>query len=69
LQAIADKTTNERLIEMLTRLSRLENEYRYSTNPRGLLEITIVSLCSFEMTELNALKTRVKILESKLKGN
>ena len=69
MEELASKTTNDNLIEMLTRLSRLENEYRYSTNPRSLLEITLVSLCSFEQTEINELKTRVKVLESKLKGN
>jgi len=67
LKELSDKTTNDRLIEMLTRLSRLDNEYRYSTNPRGLLEITLVSLCKFEMTEINELKMKIKLLEGKLK--
>ena len=67
LKTLADKATNEKLIEILTRLSRLDNEYRYTTNPRGLLEITLVSLCKFEMTELAELKMKVKVLESKLK--
>jgi DNA polymerase-3 subunit gamma/tau len=67
LKAIADKSTNEKLIEILTRLGGLDNEYRYTTNPRGLLEITLVSLCHFEMTEVNELKMRIKSLESKLK--
>ena len=70
LKAIADKTTNEKLIEILTRLSRLDNEYRYSTNPRSLMEITLVSLCKFEMTEMAELKMKIKMLEAKLsKGN
>lgn len=67
LKTLADKSTNDKLIEILTRLSRLDNEYRYTTNPRGLLEITLVSLCKFEMTELAELKMKLKILESKLK--
>jgi DNA polymerase-3 subunit gamma/tau len=70
LKAVADTTTSDKLIEMLNRLSRLDNEYRYSTNPRSLFEITTVSLCKFEMTELSELKMKVKLLESKLsKGN
>lgn len=70
LKAVADTTTSDKLIEMLNRLSRLDNEYRYSTNPRSLFEITTVSLCRFEMTELSELKMKVKLLESKLsKGN
>ena len=67
LKALADKSTNDKLIEMLTRLSRLDNEYRYTTNPRNLLEVTLVSLCHFEMTEINELKLKIKALESKLK--
>ena len=51
---------------MLNRLGRLDNEYRYSTNPRGLLEITLVSLCRFEMTEINELKMKIKMLEAKI---
>lgn len=68
LKALADKTTNEKLIEMLNRLSRLDNEYRFTTTPRSLLEITLVSLCHFELTEINELKIKVKALESKLAG-
>lgn len=66
LKTLADSTTSDRLIEMLSRLSRLDNEYRYTTNPRNLLEITLVSLCKFEMTEINELKMRLKVLESKV---
>ena len=67
LLELSKLTTTEKLIETLTRLSTLDNEFRYATNPRSLLEITLVSLCHFEMTELNELKTKIKILESKLK--
>ena len=67
LKTLADKATNDKLIEILTRLGRLDNEYRYTTNPRGLLEITLVSLCKFEMTELAELKMKLKVLETKLK--
>ena len=67
LKVLADKTTNEKLIEIMSRLSRLDNEYRYTTNPRGLLEVTLVSLCKFEMSEISELKMKIKVLESKLK--
>jgi DNA polymerase-3 subunit gamma/tau len=67
LVTLAKSTTSEKLIEMLTRLSTLDNEFRYATNPRNLLEITLVSLCQFEACELNELKTKIKLLESKLK--
>ncbi len=66
LEELAKITTSEKLIEILTKLSSLDNEFRYSSNPRNLLEITLVSLCNFEMTELNELKMQVKLLEKKL---
>ncbi len=65
---LANKSTKEKLLEMLTRLSSLENEFRYTQNPRSLLEISLTSLCHFEMTELNELNTRLRVLESKIKG-
>ena len=45
-----------------------KNEFRYTQNSRNLLEITLVSLCNFEMTELNDIKMKLKVLETKLKG-
>lgn len=67
LEELAGITTTEKLIEILTKLSTLDNEFRFSTSPRSLLEITLVSLCDFEMTELNELKMQVKLLEKKIK--
>ena len=67
LEELAGITTTEKLIEILTQLSALDNEFRFSTSPRNLLEITLVSLCDFEMTELNELKMQVKLLEKKIK--
>ena len=66
LKELSDRTTNERLIEILNRLSRLDNEYRYTTNPRALLEITLVTLCKFELSEMAELKMKIKVLESKV---
>lgn len=66
LKELAGKTTNEKLIEILNRLSRLDNEYRFTTSPRSLLEITLVSLCHFEMTEINEIKLKLKALENRL---
>jgi DNA polymerase-3 subunit gamma/tau len=66
LKSLSDKTTNDRLIEILNRLSKLDNEYRYTTNPRALLEITLVTLCRFELSEMAELKMKLKVLESKV---
>ncbi len=66
LEELSKLSTNEKLIEILNKLSSLDNDFRYSSNPRNLLEITLVALCDFEMTELNELKMQVKMLEKKL---
>lgn len=68
LEGLSGIATSEKLIEILNKLSTLDNEFRYTNNPRNLLEITLVSLCDFEMSELNELKLKVKSLEKKL-GN
>ena len=68
LESIGKLGTNEKLLEILKRLSLLDNEFRYTTSPRNLAEITLLSLCNFEMTEINELKMRLKLLENKLKG-
>lgn len=68
LEVLSGIATSEKLIEILNKLSTLDNEFRYTNNPRNLLEITLVSLCDFEMSELNELKLKVKSLEKKL-GN
>ena len=65
LEELSKLSTNEKLIEILNKLSALDNDFRYSSNPRNLLEIILVSICSFEMTEMNELKMQVKMLEKK----
>ena len=67
LDEVSKLGDKSKLIEILSKLSVLDNEFRYTTNPRSLLEITLVTLCEFELTEINELKMKVKLLESKLK--
>lgn len=70
LESLSKLATKEKLIEMLKKLSVLDNEFRYATNPRNLLEINLVSLCNFDMCEMSELKMKIKLLEAKLnKGN
>jgi len=66
LKDLGSKIETEKLLEILTKLATLDNEFRYSQAPKNLLEITLLALCSFEQTELNALKMKVKVLESKI---
>lgn len=67
LEELSKITTSEKLIEILNKLSSLDNEFRYTNNPRNLLEITLVTLCNFEMTTINELKLSMKNLEKKIK--
>ena len=68
LEELASLADNQKLIEILKKISALDNEFRYSSSPRSLLEITLLSLCSFEITEINDLNMRIKIIENKLKN-
>lgn len=66
LEELSKKTDNTRLIDILTVLSSLDNEFRYSTNPRGLLEIKLVMLCNYDSRDIDELKMKIKVLESKI---
>lgn len=66
LETLSAKADNARLIEILSNLSVLDNEFRYTTNPRGLLEIKLVTLCNYDSKDIDELKMKVKVLESKL---
>ena len=67
LEDLKDLASNDKLVEILTRLSSLDNEFRFTQNPRALVEITLLSLCNFEVCEINEVKTKLKQLELKLK--
>ncbi len=66
LEELSKKADNTRLIDILTVLSSLDNEFRYSTNPRGLLEIKLVMLCNYDSRDIDELKMKIKVLESKI---
>ena len=66
LEELAALTTVDKLIEILNKLSSLDNDFRYTNNPRNLLEITLTTLCGFQMTEMNELKLSIKSLEKKI---
>lgn len=67
LEELSKLSSNAKLIEILKRLSTLDNDFRYSTNPRNLLEINLVALCDFEQCKINEVMTKLKVLESKIK--
>jgi len=67
LKEIAKMADKAKLIEILSKLSALDNEFRFTTSPRSILEINLLNICEFEITEINELKMKVKVLESKIK--
>ena len=67
LEELSKLSTNAKLIEILKSISTLDNDFRYSTNPRNLLEINLVALCDFEQCKLNEVMTKLKVLETKIK--
>lgn len=66
LEELSKKADSQRLIDILSSLSVLDNEFRYTTNPRGLLEVKLVTLCNYDSKDIDELKMKVKVLESKL---
>ncbi|MBE5739213.1 MAG: DNA polymerase III subunit gamma/tau [Clostridiales bacterium] len=66
LETLATKADNSRFIDILSALSVLDNEFRYTTNPRGLLEIKLVTLCNYDSKDIDELKMKIKVLESKI---
>lgn len=45
LKSLADKASMKELINCLNEISSLEQEFKYTANPRLLLEITLLNLC------------------------
>ncbi len=45
LKGLADKVSIKELINCLNEISSLEQEFKYTANPRMLLEITLLNLC------------------------
>lgn len=66
LEELSKKADSQRLIDILSNLSVLDNEFRYTTNPRGLLEVKLVTLCNYDSKDIDELKMKVKVLESKI---
>lgn len=66
LEELAKLCDNVRLIDILSELSRLDNDFRYTTNPRGLLEIKLITLCNYNRADIEELQMKVKVLESKI---
>ncbi len=64
-QAIAQSCDNAILIKIMSRLSSLEQEFRYTTDSRALFEINVLGLLNDE-DRIEKLEQRIKALESKI---
>ena len=63
MKTLADKSSAENLISILQKLSGLEQEFRYTNNPKSLFEVSLLGLFKDD----NDLKARVIDLENKFK--
>ena len=66
LRDLAERTTDEKLLYVLKSLNSLEQEFRYTSNARELLEIVLLGLVVDETNELAKLKAKVKELEERI---
>ena len=64
LLSLAEQVTKERLLNILIKLSGLEQEFRFTQNPKTLFEITVISLLSD--SDYEKLEKKVVALEAKL---
>ena len=64
MEEVASLTTNSKLISILQKLSGLEQEFRYTNNPKSLFEISLLGLYKNEEDLLK----RIADLENKLKS-
>ena len=66
IQEISDKTSKEELINIIYKLSELENRMRWSSQKTILFETEIIKLCMNQDTQ--ALEDRIEKLEKKLEN-
>lgn len=67
LSTLANKVTSEKLLNILQKMSGLEQEFRYTKNSRSLFEIVLLSLIS-EDSKIEKLESKVIELENKIKS-
>ena len=66
LRDLAERITTDKLLNYLKSLNSLEQEFRYTSNARELLEIVLLGLVVDESNEIARLKAKVKELEEKI---
>ena len=67
MKAQCQKTSREEVIYMIKELSSLESSLKWVTNPRIMLEVTLVKLCENKPTQVDSsILDRLEALEKKL---
>ena len=68
IKNLADKTTKERLINLIYELSNLENDMKWSTQKTIMFQAGIIKLCSKEITTGSNVEERLEKIENYLKS-
>lgn len=69
VKTLADSTNENRLLRILTVFAQAENDLKYSNHPRIIFETAAVkATCPEEDFDMNALLSRIKDLEEKVKN-
>lgn len=63
MEVLAKENSINKILNAFKTLSSLDNEFRYSTNPRSLFELNILNLTLENQVDL---ESRVKVLEDKI---
>ncbi len=65
---IASKFDAKDMLYAMRQFADLEQDFRFSDNPRTLFEITALDVCATSVSSMESLERRIADLENKLKG-
>lgn len=68
IKNLADKTTKERLVNLIYELSNLENDMKWSTQKTIMFETGLIKLCSKEISTGENVEERLEKIENYLKS-
>lgn len=68
IKQIADKVNIEKLVSLISKLSNLENDMKWSTQKTIVFQAGIISLCNSEVGNEGTLEERVERIENNLKS-
>ncbi len=68
IKEIADKTSKEKLIDLVYKLSELENDLKWSTQKSIMFQAGMIRLCNKQAEETHNLEERIEKIEKYLKS-